>query len=179
MDQSGRLHKNGAEGDRFIPNRSAMDFDRSHHDLLKENATNLPAIAQSPCKQTYVSANTDAGSQGAKILAYKTKAPAPKEGYQNNLRVLYAQGKAAPVGEKKPTRHFPQNAERTLDLPELLDDYYLNLLDWSSSTISLLSPDAGAHRRPISKSAGCCFGQVAVHLERFHQCDRDAHGDYC
>ena len=26
-----------------------------------------------------------------------------------------------------------QSAERTLDAPELLDDYYLNLLDWSCS----------------------------------------------
>src|SRR6185437_10007515 len=35
--------------------------------------------------------------------------------------------------EKKPVRHIPQSAERVLDAPELLDDYYLNLLDWSAS----------------------------------------------
>ena len=28
-----------------------------------------------------------------------------------------------------------QSAERTLDAPELLDDYYLNLLDWSSKNV--------------------------------------------
>jgi cell division cycle protein 20 (cofactor of APC complex) len=32
-------------------------------------------------------------------------------------------------------RHIPQAAERTLDAPDLLDDYYLNLLDWSVNNI--------------------------------------------
>ena len=32
-------------------------------------------------------------------------------------------------------RHIPQSPERILDAPELLDDYYLNLLDWSSSNV--------------------------------------------
>jgi len=28
-----------------------------------------------------------------------------------------------------------QSADRTLDAPDLLDDYYLNLLDWSSTNV--------------------------------------------
>lgn len=28
-----------------------------------------------------------------------------------------------------------QSADRTLDAPELIDDYYLNLLDWGSSNV--------------------------------------------
>jgi hypothetical protein len=28
-------------------------------------------------------------------------------------------------------RHIPQTQERILDAPDLVDDYYLNLLDWS------------------------------------------------
>ena len=28
-----------------------------------------------------------------------------------------------------------QSAERTLDAPELVDDYYLNLLDWGSNNV--------------------------------------------
>lgn len=30
---------------------------------------------------------------------------------------------------------FFQSAERTLDAPDLVDDYYLNLLDWGSSNV--------------------------------------------
>ena len=35
----------------------------------------------------------------------------------------------------KYSRHIPQAPERILDAPELLDDYYLNLLDWSSTNV--------------------------------------------
>jgi WD40 repeat protein len=42
------------------------------------------------------------------------------------------------TGQMKPRkvfRHIPQTAERTLDAPDLLDDYYLNLLDWSANNV--------------------------------------------
>ena len=35
----------------------------------------------------------------------------------------------------KYSRHIPQAPERILDAPELLDDYYLNLLDWNAENI--------------------------------------------
>ena len=60
------------------------------------------------------------------------QAPAPPAGYQSNLGALYTQNAAArPV--KKTTRVLPQQPERVLDAPELLDNYYLNLLDWGSN----------------------------------------------
>ena len=48
---------------------------------------------------------------------------------QNNLASLYSQN-AAQRPAKKNFRNIPQAPERILDAPELLDDYYLNLLDW-------------------------------------------------
>lgn len=57
------------------------------------------------------------------------QAPAPPEGMQNNLAALYSQN-AAQRPAKKNFRNIPQAPERILDAPELLDDYYLNLLDW-------------------------------------------------
>jgi cell division cycle protein 20 (cofactor of APC complex) len=36
---------------------------------------------------------------------------------------------------KKVARHIPSAPERILDAPELLDDYYLNLLDWSANNV--------------------------------------------
>ena len=59
----------------------------------------------------------------------KLQAPAPPEGMQNNLAALYSQN-AAQRPAKKNFRNIPQAPERILDAPELLDDYYLNLLDW-------------------------------------------------
>ena len=33
------------------------------------------------------------------------------------------------------SRHIPSAPERILDGPDLLDDYYLNLLDWGASNV--------------------------------------------
>ncbi|PZC84082.1 hypothetical protein B5X24_HaOG205804 [Helicoverpa armigera] len=57
-------------------------------------------------------------TEPGRLLQYTCKAPAAPEGYQNRLRVVYSQ---AP--------------DRILDAPDILDDYYLNLVDWSLSNI--------------------------------------------
>ena len=49
--------------------------------------------------------------------------------------MLYSQNREAGLAPKKYTRHIPQAPERILDAPELLDDYYLNLLDWSPNNV--------------------------------------------
>ena len=48
--------------------------------------------------------------------------------------VLYSENK---IGNKQrsSTRAIPSQAERVLDAPSLMDDYYLNLLDWSVNNI--------------------------------------------
>lgn len=124
------------DSDRFIPNRSAMDIEVGHFNLMKENMGEC-----SPSKQQYKEELANSLFQGTKvddlkILALKNKAPAPKEGLQNRLRVLYTQNSADPQNMKKQAaRYLPQTSERVLDAPDLLDDYYLNLLDWSSSNL--------------------------------------------
>ncbi len=76
----------------------------------------------------------DNGQRKSRILAFKSKPPA---GFENDSRkLLYTQNVA--TGQMKPRkafRHIPQTAERTLDAPDLLDDYYLNLLDWSANNV--------------------------------------------
>lgn len=124
--------------DRFIPNRSAMNMEVSHFNL--SGAADKMVLGEanqtcSPSKKQYHKNMVDTlfdGSDTAKILAFKKKAPAPKDGYQNSLRVLYSQNKTSGAPVKKSIRHIPQAPDRILDAPELLDDYYLNLLDWSS-----------------------------------------------
>ena len=48
---------------------------------------------------------------------------------QSELSVLYTANKPNRVINKKAFRHISQTPERILDAPELLDDYYLNLID--------------------------------------------------
>ena len=82
-------------------------------------------------------AGENAGSSGSaarnKILAFKSKAPVPSAGNENASRGVYTSNDAGSVKTKKTFRHVPSAPERILDAPELIDDYYLNLIDWGSS----------------------------------------------
>ncbi|CAL5225554.1 g8390 [Coccomyxa viridis] len=119
--------------DRFIPSRSALDVDVSSYNLLKENAF----VAEIPQKSEYaklLEETLGTGSSNSRILAFKNKAPAPPEGHINHLAPLYTQN-AGNRPAKKTFRAVPSAPERILDAPDLVDDYYLNLLDWSSTNV--------------------------------------------
>lgn len=120
--------------DRFIPDRSSMDLDACKHSLTSTGTTSSPSKAayRAGVKSSLFA---EAGNN-SKILAFKQTAPRPKEGFQAEHHVLYTQNKenAARVA-RKATRHIPQTAERILDAPELKNDFYLNLLEWSSQNI--------------------------------------------
>ena len=132
--------------DRFIPSRSAMDLDVAHFNVMKENKTSTDSSSNmtevlSPSKEEYnkqLAENLLSDSNGAatnsKILAFKSKAPTPK-GFENPVRSLYTSNSSAAIKSKRQLRHIPQAPERILDAPELLDDYYLNLLDWSCNNL--------------------------------------------
>ncbi|XP_054707821.1 cell division cycle protein 20 homolog [Uloborus diversus] len=123
------------QGDRFIPNRSAMQFELGHYMLSKnggEGEENL-SPKSSHYKKT-MSENLNGDISNFRILAYQNKAPQAPTGHANGLKVLYSSSKN-PGSTKKATRHIPQTPDRILDAPEILDDYYLNLIDWSSLNI--------------------------------------------
>eukprot|EP00741_Cyanophora_paradoxa_P017220 tig00020961_g16632.t1 len=134
-EKKGRTPSKTPSADRFIPNRSAMDFEVSHLNLSDQENCNPASPAKEEAKKNLADALLD-GREKAKILAFKTKAPAPEAGYQNNLRVLYTQNKLEKLCEpKKANRNIPQCPERILDAPEMVDDYYLNLLDWNAENM--------------------------------------------
>ena len=71
----------------------------------------------------------------ARVLAFKHKAPAPPDGHDaSGLASLY-NANLAQAPARKQFRHVPSSQERILDAPDLVDDYYLNLLDWSSNNV--------------------------------------------
>eukprot|EP00966_Prymnesium_polylepis_P129425 2993198-Prymnesium_polylepis.1 len=127
--------KQSRGGDRFIPNRSAMDLEVSNFTLTgSKNSENADQQCATPAAEEYNKelART-LNAEAHKVLAFKNKAPKPADDHQNSLRVLYTQNREAGVKQRVTTRVIPSAPERILDAPELLDDYYLNLLDWSSS----------------------------------------------
>ncbi|CAA2968073.1 cell division cycle, cofactor of APC complex-like [Olea europaea subsp. europaea] len=110
--------------DRFIPNRSAMNFDYARYMLTearkgKEN----PAENFSPSREAYWKKLAEALDMNrTRILAFKNKLPTPTETILNEF--------ASAAHQSKPSKPRPQTSERTLDAPDIVDDYYLNLLDW-------------------------------------------------
>ncbi|KAK3738534.1 hypothetical protein QZH41_012044, partial [Actinostola sp. cb2023] len=130
------------QGDRFIPNRTTTDCEWGHYQMVygshdqDDSSDTADETVENPQKSK--EKQSDARVEGSKILHFKTGAPASKQGYQNNLRVLYCQSK--PSGPKaKSTRHIPQTPDRILDAPDVVDDYYLNILDWGTNNLIALA----------------------------------------
>ncbi|PQQ21318.1 cell division cycle 20.1 cofactor of APC complex [Prunus yedoensis var. nudiflora] len=67
----------------------------------------------------------------ARIFTFKDKPPTPVEAIPRRLL-------SPPLHKAKstkPSRRVPQGPERTMDAPGIVDNFYSNLLDWSSSNI--------------------------------------------
>ncbi|XP_065847172.1 cell division cycle 20.2, cofactor of APC complex-like [Euphorbia lathyris] len=126
-----RRNSNYENLDRFIPNRSAMDMDFAHYMLTEGKKVEENALPCSPSSQAYRKQLAEILNMNRRILAFKNKPTAPVELIpQQHISSANLQPKP-----KKPRRHIPQTSERTLDAPELVDDFYLNLLDWGSSNV--------------------------------------------
>jgi len=124
--KASQVQQSSSSSDRYIPSRCGMESID-----LSVDREDIVASATSEHAKLVVANTLD---QGARVLSYKNKAPAPAEGYQSSLKVLYsAQGAKKEV--VKPTRHIPSAPIRILDAPDMLDDYYLNLLSWSCNNV--------------------------------------------
>uniref|UniRef100_A0A0D3DHG1 TF-B3 domain-containing protein n=1 Tax=Brassica oleracea var. oleracea TaxID=109376 RepID=A0A0D3DHG1_BRAOL len=123
--------KNSKENlDRFIPNRSAMDFDYAHYALTEGNKGKDQV--SSPSREAYRKQLAETMNLNhTRILAFRNKPQAPVDLLPTDHSAsLPHQPKSV-----KPRRYIPQTSERTLDAPDIVDDFYLNLLDWGSANV--------------------------------------------
>jgi len=112
--------------DRFIPNRSAMNFEMNYHKMISADRENDENECLSPSKAEFkkkMAQNMGLNDANSRILAFKMKAPTPREGHLNDLRVLYSNSKTPSTSAKKNSRHISPVPERILDAPDLIDDY--------------------------------------------------------
>lgn len=136
--------------DRFIPNRAAMDMEKSSHAILsdKESIGDRTDGELSEDEHTCESVASDMSEyktsllgiddSKSRILSFVDKVPAPKGDTVNNLEVLYSASSTLrknKTSTKLVNRHIPSAPTRILDAPDLLDDYYLNLLSWSDTNV--------------------------------------------
>jgi cell division cycle protein 20 (cofactor of APC complex) len=144
-------------GDRFIPNRAGMNMELTKHMMRSTSESTLSESSQSVVvpgdqkavsdakKEMYTSSLSsallgveDAKGAGNRIMSFQEKAPVPKGDTINNLNILYsASGSAAEKrsSTKLVSRQIPSVPSRILDAPDMMDDYYLNLISWSDTNV--------------------------------------------
>lgn len=135
---------------------------------LLTNPPHSPPLLQMEYKKQ-LAANLGQDSS-ARILAFKQKAPAPAEGFENHLASLYTANNGP--RPKKTFRAVPQQPERILDAPDLVDDYYLNLLDWGST--NSVRWWGGAGWLAGCRWLACWVGNVTAMCSHAHQAHRAA-----
>ncbi|KAI5657420.1 hypothetical protein M9H77_26213 [Catharanthus roseus] len=117
--------------DRFIPNRSAMDFDYARYMVTDGKKGKENPATSSPSREAYRKQLAETFNMNrTRILAFRNKPPVAVEAIPSEFTTSAVQSKPT-----KPRRYIPQTSERTLDAPDIVDDYYLNLLDWGSRNV--------------------------------------------
>lgn len=152
--------RTSSHADRFIPNRQASLPVRSKLEKNGTASSSILEFADPTVRDRVAAAAASAGSTNGGASSGGSRESPTSKAYQSsvaeacgialNTRILEFQP-AAPQSSKpidlrsqynrplKPTvnaqlrRKVPTAPERVLDAPGLIDDYYLNLLDWSSS----------------------------------------------
>ncbi|XVF53571.1 hypothetical protein PTKIN_Ptkin05aG0109200 [Pterospermum kingtungense] len=109
-----------------------MDFDYAYYMItegrkIKENQTVLTPASEAYWKQLAESLNMNR----TRILSFKNKLPTPVELFPSE----HSTSSVHPIKSAKPRGHIPQSFKRMLDAPDLVDDFYLNLLDWDGSNV--------------------------------------------
>merc|ERR1719253_902868 len=130
------LPKQKTKVDRFIPTRRGVDNDVSHLNLTNENAA--PEGSDERERKEYeelISHSLFDGQNQRRVLSFSPRLAPRIDGFEAGLREVYDTNRTAAAGPRRANRYISQNPERILDAPELMDDFYLNLLDWNQDNI--------------------------------------------
>jgi len=110
-------------GDRFIPVRGSSAFNDSFffnkQDDCKENHIDKYLLQERECNR---------------LLSFNIKKKKKAELLAHELDTFGPNGVGV-KGNEKPKRSLPKRADKVLDAPGLINDYYLNLIDWGSNNI--------------------------------------------
>ncbi|CAL8074751.1 unnamed protein product [Orchesella dallaii] len=137
--------------DRFVPDRS--NFEMAHYLLQSAtDAANRNGKGQSDASgdgnnsdnkknnSLYSKSLTEnmlgvSDLNSVRVLSFAQRPKGPPEGYQNALKVVYQGSATTTQNTASKYRVYPKSPDRVLDAPDVVDDFYLNLLDWSSSNV--------------------------------------------
>eukprot|EP00658_Telonema_sp_P-2_P034410 TRINITY_DN25127_c0_g1_i2.p1 TRINITY_DN25127_c0_g1~~TRINITY_DN25127_c0_g1_i2.p1 ORF type:complete len:234 (-),score=55.86 TRINITY_DN25127_c0_g1_i2:139-840(-) len=150
MDRDRKKGEGRARKDRFIPRRADLDLDLSLFNLTKSTCSMATdqddydkALSSSLLGTPLDSTASGSNDPRLKHRVLSFSGPLTQSQLQENERAAgsiwsLARRDRDPLlstAKVKPVRYIPQAPERILDAPELLDDFYLNLLDWSQRNV--------------------------------------------
>jgi len=145
--------------DRFVPNREAMNVNSLQRQLTLSSSTiasqnnenhhpNTDSVVQKSFRQSFNQSlannlllqQQQDDLQSSKVLSFQAKAPLPSESHMNQMCILYSSNttdstSSSTAAIKRHHRQIATQPERMLDAPDIVDDYYLNLLEWSSQNL--------------------------------------------
>ncbi|GAA5975425.1 hypothetical protein JCM11641_004260 [Rhodosporidiobolus odoratus] len=135
--------KSGRNYDRYIPSRQTSNGNGDHTGpilLPSSSGDNAPQTIEDAQHTADLSRSLNINSD-QRILSFFAEPPMPQTEH-SSLLAQYARlpnkGSAASStssGNAATRRKIPSQPDRVLDAPGMLDDYYLNLLDWSSTNL--------------------------------------------
>ncbi len=114
-----KANQTNSNTDRFITNRAGMDNNMENLDTNNI----IPAELTKHAKLLIDEHNTS----NSRVLRFKSQAPAPTDGFQNSLKVLYSTQNAKREVVKT-NRHISTAPFKILDAPDLVDDYCKSII---------------------------------------------------
>ncbi|CAN8067927.1 unnamed protein product [Agarophyton chilense] len=166
---SGKENGQNVSASRHQPTSPSKSMDKSQPN--QSGSLEYSAVLASSLLDLPPSSSSDINDlPNSKILAFGDKAPAAKEGYLNPHRVLYNQNSFNSRVRRNKFRHIPQAPEKILDAPGLLEDFYLNLVDWGSNntlavalaeSVYLWNADTGKIEQLCETDPDDCITSVA------------------
>jgi cell division cycle protein 20 (cofactor of APC complex) len=114
--------------DRFIPSRNELDIDLSMYKMInleKGKIQNIDLLKEN-YKITIGRSIFNGKLENSRCLNFTSNMIQKQENDLYQMKLL---------SEELKIRKIKSNTEKILDAPDLVDDYYLNILDWSSKNL--------------------------------------------
>ncbi|GMI79843.1 FIZZY-related 3, cell cycle switch protein 52 B [Hibiscus trionum] len=102
---------------------------------MASSLTSPSSSKSSICSDRFIPCQGSPMSPNRNLLRFKTEQSAPSSPYSPSLLGQDSGFSSEASTPPKPPRKVPKTPHKVLDAPSLQDDFYLNLVDWSSQNV--------------------------------------------
>ncbi len=134
-------------GDRFILNRENINVDYSRY-LLTKDDRKISTYAYSEALKNALFDSPSVSSD--RVLPFHAPNNERLSVYDRPLRILFGANRFDTGTKRSNVRYIDDKAKFVLHAPDFVDDYYLNLMDWSSRDVLAVALGTQIHTRDSS-----------------------------